>query len=231
MLSKLSRVTTRSEELVRMQPQVFCKESTFGRNWGKLVRLQSAPSSKGLAAEANKAELNATILKGLAGNDENSDADAQISMAAAATCNTSVERTEATATELSSREVLVCLWQHLELMADRYNASVGIGPFNIDLQRDVDGTRRATMSTATHCLVLFPDADAVRMYVMPRDLASGDYANGPHLEPNSIVLMVKRNGKAEWQTKSGTPLTMTVMNATCHSLFQSLVQYTISWFS
>jgi hypothetical protein len=230
MLSKSSRVTTQSAELVKMQPQVFCKESAFGRNWGKLVRLQSPPvSNKGLVAGASKLELNATILNALSdeGNDSN-QAEAQASLAAAAACNPSADKTEATATNLAPGAVTVCMWHHLELMADRYNASVGIGPFSIDVQSNVDGTRSATMASSTHCLVLIPDADAVRMYVVPRELMSGAYSNGPQFEPTSMVLMTRRGGKVQWQTKSGVALTMSVMNAACHSLFQSLVQRTVS---
>ncbi|MFN8655198.1 MAG: hypothetical protein U0105_02565 [Candidatus Obscuribacterales bacterium] len=154
--------------------------------------------------------------------------------AAAATTATdpSTAKTEATATGLGPSEVLNVMWEHLELMANQYNNIVGEGPFHVKLQRHHEGQSRSSMSTLTHALMLIPDVDAVRLYVLPVEMNRDDkYNQGPQFEPNSIVLMTRRGARTEWNTKAGVPLTANVMNSTCRSLFQSLIEQTASYYA
>lgn len=224
------------------------KEGAFGKNWGKLGQPKAqAPTDKALAVSSSKSELNASILQALNAVDE---AEAKVTAnhkkisAAAAPVSQSIStitatsqtsstaKTEATATGLGSWEVLNVMWEHLELMATQYNNIVGPGPFHLKLTRETAGKSRASMSTLTHSLVLIPDVDAVRLYVLPIELNRGDeYSQGPQFEPNSIVLMTQKNGRTEWTTKTGTVLTATVMNSMCRSLFQSLIEQTASLYA
>lgn len=144
----------------------------------------------------------------------------------------STAKTEATATGLGPSEVLNVMWEHLELMANQYNNIVGEGPFHVKLNRHHEGHSRASMSTLTHSLMVIPDVDAVRLYVLPVEMNRDDkYNQGPQFEPNSIVLMTRKGARTEWNTKSGTPLTANVMNQTCRSLFQSLIEQTASYYA
>lgn len=221
------------------------KEGAFGKNWGKLGQNKGqASADKALAVSSSKSELNATILQALNAVDE---AEAKVTAnhkkisaakpaspapaSSASTPDPSTAKTEATATGLGPWEVLNVMWEHLELMATQYNDIVGPGPFHLKLTRETAGKSRASMSTLTHSLVLIPDVDAVRLYVLPIELNRGEYSQGPQFEPNSIVLMTQKNGRTEWTTKTGTVLTAAVMNSTCRSLFQSLIEQTASLYA
>ena len=129
-------------------------------------------------------------------------------------------KTEVTATNLVPQAVLSVLCEHLSLIAEQHNATPGSLP--VDLPQQITGSAHVTMTTSSHALILIPDADALRLYVLPIVLAGGAY-NGPALEPDCILVMSEHEGTVQWQTKAGSPLTMAVMNATCHSLFQSLI--------
>lgn len=152
--------------------------------------------------------------------------------AATTASDPSTAKTEATATGLGPDAVLNVMWEHLEVMANQYNKIVGEGPFHVKLQRHHEGQSRASMSTLTHALMLIPDVDAVRLYVLPIEMNRDDkYNQGPQFEPNSIVLMTHKGTRTEWHTKAGTPLTAAVMNSTCRSLFQSLIEQTASYYA
>lgn len=216
-----------SDETAKQQPQVFSKEGAFGRSWGKLNgRAQSAAggSDKGLLVSHVKQDLNANILRSI--NSDQLEGNAAPVPAPterqklALRIATKPAQTEATATDLGPSEVLTVLWEHLSLIAAQHNATPG--SIHIDFPAQISGTTRATMVSSSHALILIPDEDALRLYVLPIELTRGSY-NGPQFEPNCILMMTRREGIAQWQTKAGAPLTMALMNATCHSLFQSLI--------
>jgi hypothetical protein len=220
------------------------KEGAFDKNWDKLsAKKKPVLEEKGLAVSSGKAELNATILQALTAIDQPDAVAARSAVVEKATgahakmsisappVDPSTAKTEATATGLGPNAVLNVMWEHLEMMADQYNDIVGPGPFNVKMQRETEGKSRATMTTLTHSLMLIPDADAVRLYVLPVELNRGEYGQGPQFEPNSIVLMSRNGNRIEWQTKPGTQLTAAVMNSICRTLFQSLIEQTASYYT
>lgn len=220
------------------------KEGQFGRNWGKLDKKNDKPKGlpeKRFAANTGKSELNATILQALTAIDQSSAANPARAVPPpteigkpsepAQTNVSSTAKTEATGTGLGPAQVLAVMWEHLEDMTNQYNNIVGPGPFHLNLQRESAGRSRASISTKTHCLILIPDPDAVRLYVLPIEMNRDEYNQGPQFEPNSIVLMTKRDGRIEWHTKMGVPLTAAVMNSTCRSLFQSLIEQTATFYA
>lgn len=216
------------------------KEGDFDKNWDKLgAKKNQAATERGLAISSSKAELNASILKALTAIDEAEQSAASgpspVSKATGQRAkiveDPSTAKTEVTATGLGPNEVLNVMWEHLELMANEYNKIVGPGPFHLKLQKETEGKARASISTLTHSMMLIPDIDAVRLYVLPVELNRGEYGQGIQYEPNSIVLMTKRDGRTEWHTKTGVPLSAVVMNSTCRSLFQSLIEQTASYYA
>lgn len=247
----LRKPNSQPDEFRKGQPPTFSKETSFDKNWGKLGSTQQreAHSGRGLLANRPKQDLNCEIFVSM----NLADMDAPPNTAALSSAMTNAlakasasskapaplkraeiripmhlafEKTDATSTNLGPREVLIVMWQHLEIMADQYNRAVGIGPFQIDMPREISGTARATMKTSTHALILIPDTDAVRMYVLPIELSRGLYSNGPQFEPNCIFLMNREKNNIEWQTMAGAALTMNTMNWTCQSLFQTLIEQT-----
>ncbi|MFN8658886.1 MAG: hypothetical protein U0105_21295 [Candidatus Obscuribacterales bacterium] len=213
---------------MKQQPQGFSKEGAFGRSWGKLngrAQSEAGASEKGLVVSHAKQDLNANILKSI-NNDEPADAQSlpvatqRQKLALRIATKPAYIKTEVTATNLGPKEVLSVMWEHFSLIAEQHNATPG--SVHVDLPQHISGTSRATMTTSSHALILIPDADAIRLYVLPIELTRGAY-NGPAFEPNCVLVMTEHEGTVQWQTKAGSPLTMAVMNATCHSLFQSLI--------
>lgn len=129
-------------------------------------------------------------------------------------------KTEVTATNLCPKQVLSVMCEHLSLIAEQHNATPG--SVHVDLPQHFSGTARARMTSSSHALILIPDTDAIRLYVLPIKLAHGSY-RGSAFEPDCILAMTEHEGTVHWQTRAGAPLTMAVMNATCHSLFRSLI--------
>ncbi len=213
---------------MKQQPQVFSKEGAFGRSWGKLngrAQSEAGAGERGLLVSHVKQDLNANILKSI-NNEEHADAQPvpaptqRQKLALRIATKPAYIKTEVTATNLGPKEVLSVMWEHFSLIAEQHNATPG--SVHVDLPQHISGTSRATMTTSSHALILIPDADAIRLYVLPIELTRGAY-NGPAFEPNCVLVMTEHEGTVQWQTKAGSPLTMAVMNATCHSLFQSLI--------
>lgn len=213
---------------MKQQPQVFSKEGAFGRSWGKLngrAQSEAGASEKGLLVSHVKQDLNANILKSI-NNEEHADAQPvpaptqRQKLALSIATKPAYIKTEVTATNLGPQAVLSVMCEHLSLIAEQHNASAG--SLHVELPTQISGSARVTMTSSSHALILIPDADAIRLYVLPIELTRGAY-NGPAFEPNCVLVMTEHEGTVQWQTKAGSPLTMAVMNALCHSLFQSLI--------
>lgn len=220
----------------------FAADSRFDRNWGKAspIQKQAPRGDYGQPEVQVKQDLHAEILMSCqTNNTKKNSVPQQLTSESETFLKTYHDKYDRgmdneQVCNLTPKDVLVLLFEVMKVYAYEYNSAVGLGPFHLELtkphqltnQSPTSAQSQANLSTSTHTLIMRADPDALRLYVLPLEIALSINKSDLPYEPDTLLQMRQQKKTIYWETKAGMPLTMSRVDATCRALFQWLIERT-----
>lgn len=249
----LTALLTNIKEIAKTsKPTYFTKDTFFDKKWGRNTAFQKTLDKSGYehedTDEDQESQLRDEILVRLKSKGGGGCFVSGIASESIAFLDSLKNRKDSKAKQQrlcnqSMNELLALIFELLKSYAYDYNHAVGYGPLHIaitDPQTVTEVLRfdrqrnplesvtyyRARLSTASHSLVLRGQDDGIVFFILPVARALGLTKQEAHYEPATLLRIKAENNLVHWETKIGTPLTPSSVEAICMAVFQWLIEET-----
>lgn len=249
----LTALLTNIKEIAKnSKPTYFTKDTFFDKQWGQNTAfnktLDKSVYDHEDCDEDQESQLRDEILvrlkaKGGSGSFVSGIAGESITFLESLKNRKDAKAKQQRLCNQSMKELLALIFEMLKSYAYDYNHAVGYGPLHIaitDPQMVTEVLRfdrqrnplesvtyfRARLSTSSHSLVLRGQDDGIVFFILPVARALGLTKQETNYEPATLLRIKAENNLVHWETKIGTPLTPSSVEAICMAVFQWLIEET-----